>query len=441
MDIEKISQKGLEYKFLIKINKDQVDKKVFSFLQQKAKTYKLPGFRPGKVPLSVLKKSFGPDAYADFLYHEIRNGYNNVIKDNNIKPIREPQIKKIDDGDNTHQYEIIVEQTPEFKLEEFSKIKIKKLKAKLPKEQLDGFIKKLQKIHGDYKEVFRKAKKGDFVTFQYTVKDKEDKVVNEMKDIEDILEIDDKNEKRKGLMKKLIGCSKGDDFVLKLDGGDFYESLKGQELSVSYVINKVEECAPCELNETFYKKLDTSNFEELKEKLSGVLSHSTDRMTNMYLKRQLLDALNDTYTFEIQDSMVDDEKKTIERKIAEEEKHSGELDEKVTPDELDKLAQRRVRLGIIIGKIAEENKLSVSKEMLLGAMQQSAQSAGGDPAKVVKNWVKDPNVVSFFRMQLLEIVVIDFLLTKVSIDEKEVSVQELYKEVEEVLPDEVYDVA
>ena len=439
MNVEKVYNNGLEYKFLLKISKEKVNQKVEDFLKEKAKTYKKAGFRTGKVPTSVLQKDFGQDAYSDFLYDEIRTGYTAALKDHNITPIRDPEIKKTDDIEGCYQYEIIVENMPTFELQEFSNIKLKKLKAKLPDEQIDGFIKKLQKIHGLYEEVTTNSKEGDFITLNYTVSDN-GKSVEKLTSVEDIVEIDLKNEKKKDFIEKLINVKKGDTFSLTQDGDLFDENLADKKVSVAYTINKVESCTPCKLDEAFYKKLGSSNLDELKKKLAGVLSQSTDRMTNMYLKRQLLDALNDAYTFEIPQGMIQDEKRAIERKIADEEKKSGELDEQVTPEELENLAIRRVRLGILIGKVSEEHKISVSKEMLINTMYQSAQNAGHDPEKIVKQWMRDQNIISFFRMQLLEMIVIDFLLSKVSVEEKEVTAQELYKEVEDVIPDEVYDV-
>jgi trigger factor len=439
MNVEKVYNNGLEYKFLVKISKEGVNQKVENFLKEKAKTYKKAGFRPGKVPVSVLQKDFGQDAYSDFLYDEIRIGYTSALKDHDINPIRDPEIKKTDDIEGHYQYEIIVEKMPTFELKDFSTIKLKKLKAKLPDEQIDGFIKKLQKIHGQYEEVNTPSKEGDFVTLNYTVSDN-GKALEKFKAVEDVLEIDLKSEKKKDLIEKLVNVKKGDTFTLTQEGDLFDEELADKKVSVAYTVDKVESCTPCELNEDFYKKLGSSTIDELKKKLAGVLSQSTDRMTNMYLKRQLLDALNEAYSFEIPQGMIQDEKRTIERKIADEEKKSGELDEQVTPEELENLAKRRVRLGILIGKVAEEHKLSVSKEMLINAMYQSAQNSGQDAEKIVKQWMRDQNILSFFRMQLLEMIVIDFLLSKVSIEEKEVTAQELYKEVEDVIPDEVYDV-
>jgi trigger factor len=439
MNVEKVYNNGLEYKFLVKISKDKIDQKVEDFLREKAKTYKKHGFRPGKVPTTVLKKDLGQDAYSDFLYDEIRNGYTLALKNHDIKPIRDPEVKKIDDIEGHYQYEIIVEKMPAFELQDFSKITLKKLQAKLPDDQINGFIQKLQKIHGQYAEIEGESKEGNFVTVHYTVSD-DGKEIEKFKDVEDILEIDLKSAKNKDLIEKLIGIKKGDTFTLTQKGDIFQETLSGKEVSVAYTINKIESCTPCELNEDFYKKLESSNLDELKKKLSGVLSVSTDRMTNMYLKRQLLDALNDSYNFEIPRGMIEDEKRAIERKIADEEKNSGELDEKVTPEELEILAKRRVRLGILIGKISEDHKISVSKKMLLEAMYQSAQNSGQDPEKIVKQWLRDQHIISFFKMQLLEMMVIDFLLNKVTIEEKEVTAQELYKEVEDVIPDEVYDV-
>lgn len=439
MNVQKVYNKGLEYKFLVKISKDIIDQKVENFLQEKAKTYKKPGFRPGKVPTTVLKKDFGQNAYSDFLYDEIRNSYTLALKNHDINPIRDPEIKKIDDIEGHYQYEIIVEKMPAFELQDFSTITLKKLQAKLPEDQINEFIQKLQKIHGQYTEISGESKEGDFVTLYYTVSDNGE-AIEKLKDVEDIFEIDLKREKNKDVIKKLIGIKKGDTFTLKQKGDVFDQTLSGKQVSVTYTIHKIESCTPCELNEDFYKKLESSNLDELRKKLSGVLSQSTDRMTNMYLKRQLFDALNDSYNFEVPRGMIEDEKRAIERKIADEEKNSGELDEKVTPEELEMLAKRRVRLGIVIGKISEEHKISVSKEMLLDAMYQSAENSGQDPKKIVKQWLRDQHIISFFRMQLLEMIVIDFLLNKVNIEEKEVTAQELYKEVEDVIPDEVYDI-
>lgn len=437
MNIEKIYHKELEYKFLVKIDKQDVEKKVENFLEHKAKSYKKPGFRPGKVPLSVVKKDIAPDAYSEFLYHEIRNGYSQALKDHAIKPIRDPQIKQIEDNGNFHQYEMTVEQMPEFDLQDFSKITIKKLNAKLPEKQLEEFIEKLQKIHGSYEEVSRKSKKGDFVTVHYTVL-RDQQEIEQLKNVEDIIEIDEKSEKNSDLIKELLNRQKGDTFSVEREGSIYH--LEEKTVTVSFSVDKVETCTPAELNDDFYKKLDAKDLNDLKKKLSVVLSQSTDRMTNMYLKRQLLDALNNAYTFDIPSSMIEDEKRTIQQKISDEEKRSGQLDEAITEEELDKLAKRRVRLGILIGKVAEQHNLSVSKEMLMGAMYQSAQNYGKDAENIIKQWVKNQNIVSFFKMQLLELVVIEFLLKQVKIDEKEVTAQELYKEVEEILPDEVYDV-
>jgi trigger factor len=436
MEIQKISHENLVYKFLLTVDKKALDQKVTALLEEKAKTYKKPGFRTGKVPMKVLEKEYGEYFRSEAMQKEIQTGIDSIVKDNSITLIRQPRILKEEILENgKQQFEIIFEEMPQFDVQDVSEIKLRKIRAEITDTEVTNFIEKMQRLSGTFEEVDRKIQKGDFVSVSYTVK-KNGIIINELENTEDRIDLTDPAFEHKLVSEKLIGKKKGAEISVKQE----YKHLEGSDknVDVHYVITKIEKCSAHALDEDFFKISGVKDLEQLREAIRGSLVSSSERMSFLYLKRQLLDSLSQQYTFDVPSTVVEEEEKIIRQKI-ESEKYE-EFTDGITDEDIRTLSMRRIQLGLVIGRIATEHKINVPPQYIIDAMYNMAYKT--DPLNVKKNvekWLKNASMIRYFNTQLLEGVVIEHLIKKTVVEDIVIPVKEFYEEISEYLPDELYD--
>jgi trigger factor len=436
MEIKRKEHKGLDHTFILTLDKKKLDLERDNWLSNKARTYKKPGFRPGKVPLSLVQKEYGHQAEQDILRNQINLGIGKILKDNNIVPLRSPKVLQENILENDQiEYEVLVEQMPQFDIKEVNDIEITKLCADITDEEISSFIEKMQRLSGEFVEVDRAIESRDFVTVKYVVK-KDKKIIYGDDNTQDRIDLVSPAADHKEVVKKIIGHKKGDKLSVKQES-KILES-EDKMVQIDYEILKIEDCKPHELNNDFFNMSGVDTIEDLRERFKTSLKNATDRMTFLYLKRQLLDALSKQYDFILPEALVEEEMKMISQKINS-EKYEDYTDD-VSDEDVKMLATRRVQLGLVIGKIAEQQKISVSNDNIISLMYQMALRNGENPNETLGKWVRDPGAVNFVKSQLLENAVIDYLIGKVKTQEKHVKVKELHEEVSEFLPSELYDI-
>lgn len=430
MKIQQLEHNGLEYKFLLTLDAQAMQSELDGTLNRIAANYKKPGFRPGKVPMSVIKKEFGEDIVKDFRNEKVNEGISKIIKENNIIPLRPAYYQEKENL----TFEVYIEQTPTFDLKDIKDIKIQKMVAEITEEEVDQFTEKLSRLLGDFEEVNRAINADDFVDVSYTVRYKGN-IVDELENVEDRIDLKAAGIDHIEVADHLVGLKKGDVKVIEKLGKRIKEELQDKQIEVTYEIKEVYVCTPHPINEAFLKRVKSQNLEEFKEKLRDTLQKSTSRMAYMHMKRQLLDRLTEQYDFEVPSNMVKEEVHTIKRKIDEERSLNPEFTEEITDEEVLTLSKRRIQLGILISRIAKEFNIKVKEEQVAFSMYMYAASLTNEPQKLMETWVKRPDFVAYFRAELLEMAVIDYLLNGATVDVENVSVKKLYQEASDFLMD------
>ncbi|HCU06563.1 MAG TPA: hypothetical protein DIC42_03160, partial [Holosporales bacterium] len=232
--------------------------------------------------------------------------------------------------------------------------------------------------------------------------------------------------------KALVGKKVGDSGEVEETLSDKFAiaALHGKKVTCTFTIENVEEKGEFIPDAKFYEGMGVKTKEELLEKIKETLQNEMNRDVRLHMKRNLFDQLSSSYEFDLPPSILDAEKKNIQEQMQE----AGES-ETEDAKEIENLAVRRVRLGLLIGHIAKENKLSPSEHDLLEKIKPYIFQMQGSPEDNYKRLVKNERFMEVIRSEALEEVVVDFLLTKVDTTEKKVSVEDLQKKIDAILPE------
>ena len=237
-----------------------------------------------------------------------------------------------------------------------------------------------------------------------------------------------------GFEEQLVGKKVGDHVHVDVTFPEDYgqRELAGQPAMFHVDIKELREPGETKIDDELAKKLKVESLDKMKELISGQISGDYEQMTRMKVKRALLDALDETHDFEMPQGMIDIECEAITKQMEREKEQSGE---KLTDEEIEELktiAERRVRLGLVLAEIGRQNKVEVSNEEVRRAIHAEARKYPGQETQVLEFYSKNPQVIESFRAPLYEEKVVDFILGQANITEKEVSAEELAKDDEEL---------
>ena len=434
MKIEKVSAEGLQNVFRVTFTEKFIEEEKDKILTTHAKTYKKPGFRPGKVPMNLLKQEFGAAASKQALDDNLNSASQKIVKENNLSPASAPQLKVVENKDEKSkdfQVDLIFENMPEITLGDFSKIKLEKFVSEPEQKDIDKNFEHLLERHAPYTEVKRAIKKDDIVTVKLSLSH-DGKPVKEVTDRTMYLRANNEESYYIATAKALVGKKVGESGEVKETLADNFalSALQGKEAICNFSIEKVEEKGKFIPDDKFFESMGVKTKEELLERIKKALQSEMDRDTRLHMKRNLFDTLSTTYDFDLPSTILDAEKKNIQDQM----KDAGEAD-KEDAKEVEKLAVRRVRLGLLIGHIAKENKLSPSEHDLLEKIKPYLFQMQGAPEDNYKKLIKNERFMDVIRSEALEDVVVDFLLEKVDAKEEKVSVATLQEKIDAILPE------
>ena len=443
MKITKKNTKGLKREFSIVISAKEIEDKINEKLSEIALTARIPGFRPGKIPASILKNRIGNEVRGEVLQTSIDEASKKAIQDENLQPVTKPSInvEKYDEGSDLKAL-LSLEIMPLIKHIDLSKIKLEKYTAKVSdkdvNEALDRIAKQNQQTQPLKKE--RKSKLGDILVIDF-----EGKMNN--------VPFDGgtgkghhlalgSNSFIPGFEEGLVGLKVNDEKKLKLSFPKDYgmEKLAGKKVTFDVKINEIREAVPVKYDETFAKNLGMPSMKDLRKAISDQISNEHSNVTRSKLKQQLLDILDDKYKFDLPEGMVNQEYNSVCNSLNKEkngtkkeqkENSINKPDEKMSKDEkLDakNIAERRVKLGLLMGDIGRNNNIDVSQEEIKQAVMIEAQKYPGQEKQVLEYYEKNKEASQNLAGPLFEEKVFDFICEMAEIKEKIVSVENLYNE-------------
>ncbi len=447
MQVTQTSSEGLKRKLKVVVGAAELGERLSSRLDEVKGNVQLKGFRKGKVPIDHIRKVYGRSLMTEVVEQVIRDTSTKAISERKERAAAMPEIAlaepdsidQVIEGKADLAYEMSFEVLPDFKVADFASLKLEKLVADVDDEDLDKALSDLAERNTTFlPEEGRKAEEGDRVTIDYagTV---DGEPFDRGKGEGLSLVLGNANF-IPGFEEGLKGVGKGDQRNVTGTFPDDYpvKELAGKEAVFDVTVKEVEKPVKPGIDEDLAKGLGVENLDELKEMVSQQIGGELESVSRSKLKRELLDMLDKVHTFELPPSLVDREFEGIWKQLTENLESQGKSigDEEKSEEELRqeyrRIAERRVRLGLVIGEIGDKNKISVSQDELRRALMEQARRYPGQEKMVYEYFEKTPGAIAELRAPIFEDKVIDFILGEAKPVEKKVSREELIKAAEEV---------
>jgi trigger factor len=440
MQVTETLADGLKRELTITIPATDLSAKLDDKLSSLKSQVRLPGFRPGKVPVSHLKKVYGKQAMAEVINDTLNESTNAAIAERKEKPASEPKFtlpedeKKAEDiiaGKEDLEIAVAYEIIPDFEVKDFSGIQIERPVVDVTDEMLDERMKQIASSNVTYKAVKRKAKNDDQVTFDFL-----GKVDGEAFDggaAEGFKLVLGSGQFIPGFEEQMVGLKAGDEKTLEVTFPEDYqaENLAGKAATFDVTVHEVGAPEDPVIDEAFATNLGLESLEKLKEAVKSQLENEFGQKTRMKVKRQLLDALDEAYDFDLPPSLVDQEFEGVWKQVTDDLERAGRTfeEEDTTEDKAKEeyrvLAERRVRLGLLLAEVGGQNNVQVTNEELQRAVVARAQQFPGQEREVIEFFQKNPQQLAGVRAPIFEDKVIDFILELANVTDKSVDPKDL----------------
>lgn len=438
MQVKELKNAKLEREYSITVSAADIEKEVDKELQSLGKQVKIPGFRPGKVPAKILKQRYGKNVMGEVLEKTVQSKTGEMLKDKDERPAMQPKVEVIsfDEGKDL-EFKVAYEVLPEVPKVDLSKISLEKQTYDLPESDVKEGLERLAGVRKSYdaKAKTAKAADGDAVRIDFKgFVDGEAFAGGEAKG--HTLELGS-GQFIPGFEEQLIGAKAGDDLKVNVAFPKDYhsEDLKGKDAIFEVQIHEVLEAKPVKIDDEFAKELGMESLEKLKEAIKGQLSKDYDDVVRTKLKKALFDELDDKCKFEAPKSMVDAEFEVIWQQIEQAKERGDESiadkPEKELRKEYEQIAERRVRLGLFLSEIGRQNDLEVTQEEISKAVMDHARQFPGQEQAVFEYYQKNPQNLEELRGPIIEEKAVDFIIGKVKVTDKKVTVEELLADDEE----------
>ncbi len=436
MQITAKDQKGLTHNFHVVIPAKDVEAQMEVELQSLGTKVKMPGFRPGKVPMPVLKSKYGKDVMGDVVQNSINKATGDVIKEKKLRPSMQPDIKitSFEEGGDL-AFDIEIEVMPEMPNVDFSKITVDELTFDVPESEITESLDRLAKTRQHPHTKDGAAAKGDVVKIDFL--GKKDGVPfdgGEGKGFQ--LELGS-NQFIPGFEEQLIGLKAGEKKTIEVKFPDQYHSasLAGQPATFDVTVHEVSYLHVPDVDDKLAQGLGFENLEALKKAVSTQISAEFERAARSKAKKQLFDVLDKEVKLELPKKMQKAEFEAIWTQVQQAKKDGDpELKDKSEADlkkEYEVIAERRVKLGILLSEIGRSNNLQISREELSAAVMEQARMYPGQEEKVFEFYRKNPQSIDELRGPILEEKAVDHILSLVKRTKKPTTIEALMSDDEE----------
>ncbi len=445
MQVTETLADGLKHEFQINVPAADIEAKADAKLADMKDKVKLNGFRPGKVPVAHLKRMYGRSVMAETIEQLIRDTNSGIFTERGFKlatepkvtmPTEEKDVEAILSGKSDLTYSVAIEVVPPIVLADFKSFSVDKPVADVLDSDVDEAIKRIadQNRGYDAKADDAKAESGDRVTVSF--KGTINGTPFDGGTGEGIQVVIGSNTFIPGFEEQLVGIGKDETRTLKVDFPKNYasEQLAGQPAEFETTATLIESPKDAAIDDEFAKMLGLESLDKLKEAARDRLTQEFAGATRQRVKRLLLDRLDETHRFDAPPSLVDEEFRLMWDSIKAEMASSNKTfaDENTTEeaaqDEYKKIADRRVRLGLVLSEIGEKNKISVTDDEVGRAVVERARSMPGREKEVWDYYRNNANALAQLRAPIYEDKVVDFILELATVTEKKVSRDELYKD-------------
>jgi trigger factor len=439
MQVTETLSDSLKREYTVVIAAKDLGEKLEARLEKIGQEVRLPGFRPGKVPMPILRKRFSQSVMGEVIEQAVRDSSTQALTERGLRPAMQPKIEitAFEEGKDL-EYKIAVELLPDIEVGDLSKIELERLKIAAPEAEIDEALDRLASAKRETTalETPRPAEKGDVlvIDFRGTV---DGEALPGMAGEDHHLELGS-NRFVEGFEGQLIGAEAGQERTITVTFPDQYvnDKLAGREALFEVTVKEVRATVPRVIDDALAKDLGEPDLAALRSKVGEQLQGDYDRMSRTQLKRQLLDVLADAYEYDVPLGMVDSEFEAIWKQIEEERGHghTDPEDEGKSDDELKaeyrEIAERRVRLGLLLSEVGRLNGIEVNQDELNRALMMEAQNHPGHERKVLEFYQNSPEALANLRAPMFEDKVVDFILDLSKVTERSVSPSDFQDEAE-----------
>ncbi|MGA2056522.1 MAG: trigger factor [Bradyrhizobium sp.] len=445
MQVKETVADGLKHEFQISVPAADLDAKAGVRLVELKDKVRLNGFRPGKVPVSHLKKVYGRSVMAETIDQTIRDTNSQLFTERGFRlatepkvtmPTEEKEVEELLSGKSDLTYTVAIEVVPAITLADFKSFKVEKPVAEVTDAEVDDAVKRI----ADQNKAFTakgdgaKAESGDRVTVSF--KGTVDGVAFEGGSAENVPVTIGSNTFIPGFEEQLIGIGAGDTRTLKVTFPVNYGNaqLAGKPAEFETTASLIEAPQETVINDEFAKTLGLESLDKLKDAARERIAAEFAGATRQRVKRILLDRLDETHRFDAPPTLVDDEFNQMWNSIKSEMEQAGksfadeDTTEEAAKEEYRKIADRRVRLGLVLSEIGEKNKITVTDDEVGRAVIERARQMPGREKEVWDFYRNNANALAQLRAPIYEDKVVDFILELATVIEKKVSREELYKD-------------
>ncbi|WP_438748668.1 trigger factor [Pararhizobium sp. O133] len=440
MQVIETLAEGLKRELKVVIPAKDMEARMNERLEDAKGKVKINGFRPGKVPFAHLKKMYGKSIMAELVNELVREKPTEILSERGEKSATQPEIAmteneaeadKILNAEADFEFTLAYEVIPAIELKDVSGIKVTREVVDIDEAEVTEQILKIAENARTYETKTGKAENGDRVTIDYL--GKVDGVAFDGGKDEDAELVLGSNRFIPGFEEQLVGLKAGDEKVITVTFPAEYPAanLAGKEATFDINVKDVAAAAEVEINDDLATKLGLESADKLKEVVRGQIESQYGSMTRQKVKRQILDQLDELYQFDTPSRLVDAEFDNIWRQINTDLEQAGKTfaDEDTTEEdargEYRKLAERRVRLGLVLSEIGEKAGVTVSDEEMQQSLFAQLRQFPGQEKQIIDYFQKTPGAAASLRAPIFEEKVVDHLLSEVKVTDKTVSKEEL----------------
>jgi trigger factor len=443
MQISETLSQELHKQFTVTFPVSELEGRVNARLEEMKPRVNLKGFRPGKAPVSFLKKQFGKSIMGEVVEAAVNEGSQKAIADNKLKPALQPRVEPVGnvqdvvDGKSDLTFKVIVDLMPDFQTTDVAKLTIERLTADIADADINEALDRLAKNARGYATKDGAAAKDDVAVIDY--EGSIDGVPFAGGKGEDFSLTLGSGTFIPGFEDGLIGAKAGEDRDVTVTFPTEYHApeMAGKDAVFKVAVKEIKAPEETQINDELAKKLGLADLSTLKDRVREQLTDDYKAASRMHLKRRVLDALDVAHDFPLPPAMVEHEFANIWAQVEEELKREGKTaaDEGKTEDELKaeyrKIAERRVRLGLVLGKLGEQNGITIAGDEVQRAIMARARQFPGQEQQVFQFYAQNQQAQAEIRAPLFEDKVVDFIAELATVNDRKVDKDTLFADPED----------
>jgi len=446
MQVTETLSQGLKREFKVVLPATELEERLNSELSTLKDRVRINGFRPGKVPVGHLRKVYGRSVMADVLQNAVNEANRKIVEDNGLKLAHEPQVQFPESQDEVEKamdakgdlaFTVALEVLPVFELADLSDVSVKKPVAEISDVEVNESLERMAKQNRTFETKDGAAVDGDRVVVDFV--GRIDGTEFEGGKGEDIRVELGSNTFIPGFEDQLLGLKAGDTKLVKVKFPENYLAphLAGKDAEFDVTVKEVEAPGELKIDDEMAKGFGMESLDKLKDAVRDAIKRDFDAQSRRKVKKELLDALDAKYSFELPPTLVEQEFSAVWAQVVGDLKSNNRTfeDESTTEDEAKaeyrKIAERRVRLGLVLAQIGEKSDIKISDDEVTQALIERVRQYPGQERQVWEFYQKNPQALAEIRAPLFEEKVVDQILSQVKVDEETVSKDTLFSDEDE----------